>query len=92
MYVSGDNDKIGLVTQCNAGASRITGFLVNEILFHHVEKLMPEMYAKHHSKVLDDALAKGPENIPNKERLVFARHKSGYIYPVWIQLKLVQSV
>jgi hypothetical protein len=51
---------------------------------HNVEKLMPEMYAKNHSKVLDDALNKGPENIPNKERLVFARHKSGYIFPVWL--------
>ena len=51
---------------------------------HNVEKLMPEMYAKNHSKVLDNALAKGPDNIPNKERLVFARHKSGYIFPVWL--------
>lgn len=50
---------------------------------------MPEMYAKNHSKVLDEALAKGPENIPNKERLVFARHKSSYIFPVWLQLKMV---
>ena len=50
----------------------------------HVEKLMPEMYGKHHSKILDEALLKGPENIPNKERLVFARHKSGYIFPNWI--------
>ena len=51
---------------------------------YNVEKLMPEMYAKNHSKVLEEALAKGPENIPNKERLVFARHKSGFIFPIWI--------
>lgn len=49
---------------------------------------MPEMYAKNHSKVLEEALAKGPENIPNKERLVFAKHKSGYIFPIWLQLKM----
>jgi hypothetical protein len=52
---------------------------------------MPEMYGKNHSKVLDEALQKGPDNIPNKERLVFARHKSGYIFPVWLQLKMIQS-
>jgi len=52
---------------------------------------MPELYAKNHSRVLDDALAKGAENIPNKERLVFARNKSGYLFPVWLQLKLIQS-
>lgn len=89
IYVTGDNDKIGMVTNCNAGASRIFGYTASEIKNHNVEKLMPEMYAKNHSKVLDDALAKGPENIPNKERLVFARHKSGYIFPVWLQLKMV---
>jgi hypothetical protein len=49
-----------------------------------VENLMPELYSKNHQKILEEALAKGPENIPNKERLVFARHKSGYIFPVWL--------
>ena len=77
--------------QCNAGASRIFGYTAVEMKNHNVEKLMPEMYAKNHSRVLDDALAKGPDNIPNKERLVFARHKSGYIFPVWLQLKMVNS-
>ena len=55
-----------------------------EMKNYNVEKLMPEMYARHHSKILEDALAKGADNIPNKERLVFARHKSGYIFPVWL--------
>jgi hypothetical protein len=64
---------------------------MNELKNHNVEKLMPEMYAKNHSRILDDALAKGAENIPNKERLVFARNKSGYLFPVWLQLKLIQS-
>lgn len=49
-----------------------------------VEKLMPDLYGKNHSKILEEALAKGPENIPNKERLVFAKHKSGYVFPVWL--------
>jgi PAS domain S-box-containing protein len=92
IYVTGDNDKIGMVTQVNSGASRIFGYTANEMKNHNVEKLMPEMYAKNHSKILDDALAKGPENIPNKERLVFARHKSSYVFPVWLQLKMVQTV
>lgn len=51
---------------------------------YNVEKLMPEMYGRHHSKILENALTKGAENIPNKERLVFARHKSGYVFPVWL--------
>lgn len=73
-----------MITQCNAGASRIFGYTPAEMKNHNVKKLMPEMYAKNHSRILDDALAKGPDNIRNKERLVFARHKSGYIFPVWL--------
>ena len=53
---------------------------------------MPDLYAKQHTKMLEDALSKGAENIANKERLVFAKHKSGYVFPVWLQLKLIQSV
>lgn len=45
---------------------------------------MPEIYARNHSKILDEALVKGAENIAIKERLVFGRHRSGYIFPVWI--------
>ena len=83
MYISGEND-IGIITQCNSGVCKIFGYTIPEMINYNVEKLMPEMYAKNHSKVLEEALAKGPENIPNKERLVFARHKSGYIFPVWL--------
>ena len=49
------------------------------------------MYAKNHSRVLEEALSKGPENIPNKERFIFTKHKSGFIFPIWLQLKMVSS-
>ena len=52
---------------------------------------MPPVYAKHHTKVLRNAISRGPEHIPNKERFVFALNKSGYIFPVFIQLKLIQK-
>lgn len=91
VYVSGDHDKMGMITQCNAGACRIFGYSMNEIKNHNVEKLMPEMYAKNHGKLIEDALNKGSESIHNKERLVFGRHKSGYIFPVWICLKMITN-
>lgn len=91
IYVTGDIDKIGFITQCNASSCRLFGFTMAEIRGHNVEKLMPEMYAKRHNKVLEDALGKGAEYIPNKERLVYGRHKSGYIFPVWLQLKMVNT-
>jgi PAS domain S-box-containing protein len=82
--VSGDNDKMGVITNCNAGALRIFGYTAYEMKNHHINRLMPDMYAKLHDKILEDALSKGPEGINSKERLVFAKHKSGYIFPVWL--------
>lgn len=68
------------------------GFTMNEILHHNIEKLMPEIYAKYHSKIVLNALNKGAENISKKERLVFARHKSGFVFPVWISFKMVETL
>lgn len=39
-----------------------------------------------------NALTKGMENISKKERFVFARHKSGFVFPVWISFKLVETL
>ncbi len=49
IYVSGDQQgKLGVITQCNSGASRIFGYTLVEMKNHNIEKLMPEMYAKYH--------------------------------------------
>lgn len=55
-------------------------------------KIMPEVYTKTHNKILLNALQKGYDNIPKKERFLFARHKSGFIFPVWISIKLIESL
>jgi PAS domain S-box-containing protein len=89
--VSGDSDEIGTITQWSKGANRIFGYESHEIVGKSVELLMPTVYARHHTKVLRNAISRGPEHIPNKERFVFALNKSGYIFPVFIQLKLIQK-
>lgn len=91
IFVSGESDKLGIITQCNMSAVRVFGYQQHELRGQRVEKLMPELYGVNHRKMLEDAISKGAENIMNKERFVFARHKSGYVFPVWIQFKLVQT-
>lgn len=81
VIISAESKNLGKIVNCNVGAQRVFGYSMNEMINHHVEKLMPEMYAKGHSRVLEEALSKGPENIPNKERPVYAKHKSGFIFP-----------
>jgi len=92
IYIYGNNNEnLGVITQCNAGALRLFGYTIAEVKNHNVKKLMPEMYAKNHTRVLEKAILKGPDGIPNKERMVFAKHKSGYLFPVWLQLKAIQT-
>ena len=80
-----------MITQLNCGVSRLFGFTLNELRNHSIEKIMPELYVRPHRKVLENALNKGAENVSNKERLIFARHKSGYIFPVYLQVKMITS-
>ena len=50
---------------------------------------MPEMYARYHPKLVEEAVNNSNHIIPSQERQIFAKHKSGYIFPIRIQLKMV---
>lgn len=50
---------------------------------------MPAFYAKHHQKQLRNALVRGPDHVSNKEHFAFAQHKSGYVFPIFMQFKLI---
>jgi len=53
IYVCGhNNDRLGVITQSNAGALRTFGYNLHEIKDKNVTKLMPDMYKKHHNAVL----------------------------------------
>lgn len=71
----------------NASALKMFGYTPVEICNFKVEKLMPEPYAKSHYMVVEKALNSEGSNMNTKERLVFAKHKSGYVFPVLIQIK-----
>ena len=58
IYVSGESNKVGMITNCNAASARVFGYKIKEMINQNVEKLMPEMYAKEDSNVLEEALAK----------------------------------
>lgn len=70
-------------------ACRIFGYTQGELLNHNVEKLMPAFHAKHHQKQLRNALVRGPDHVSNKEHFAFAQHKSGYVFPIFMQFKLI---
>lgn len=40
----------------NINASRLFGFVITEMKNSSLEKIMPEMYARHHSRLVETAL------------------------------------
>ena len=71
---------------------KVFGFTKKESLIgHDVEILMPTIYAFQHKRFLEYAIQKPAEMISSKEKLVFGKHTSGYIFPVWLSIKNVPS-
>lgn len=57
VYISGETDRLGTITQCNLSACRVFGYQKKEDLVNHeVEVLMPRIYAKYHQKFLEQAI------------------------------------
>jgi hypothetical protein len=92
VYISGEQEHLGIITQCNMSVCRVFGFSKKEDLINHdVEILMPKIYSKYHKKFLESAIQKPPDLLSNKERPVFGKHFSGYIFPLWLQIKNLSS-
>jgi PAS domain S-box-containing protein len=71
---------------------KVFGYTKRDALIgHEVEMLMPRIYARSHKRFLETAIQKPPDLLTNKERLVFGKHSSGHIFPVWLSIKNVPS-
>lgn len=57
VYISGEQDRLGIITQVNMSVCRVFGFQKKEDLVNHeVEVLMPKIYSKYHKLFLEFAL------------------------------------
>lgn len=52
---------------------------------------MPELYAKNHQRILEKTAGADPETVTGKERIIFGKHKSGYVFPALIQIKAIRN-
>jgi len=94
VWVSGEQDKNGMITGINLAAASLFGYNKTELLNRKVNVLMPQIYGKHHDSFLENYLNTGEGSLigKNKERLVFGKNKSNYIFPIYISLRAVQSI
>ncbi len=50
---------------------------------------MPSLYSKYHDNFLNKFKETGKANLINNERILFGKHKNGYIFPFRVLLKPV---
>jgi len=92
IYLSGETDRMGHVSNINLSACRVFGYLHREEILHqNVKMLMPNIYARFHDEIVRTACMKSNEQFSNKERNVFGRHSSGFVFPASLQIRYFQS-
>ena len=90
IYISGENDRLGVISNLNLSACKIFGFLRKEELINkNVKVLQPPIYQASHDEFIRVALLKQGDQQHNRERSVFGKHISGYIFPLSLQIKFL---
>lgn len=54
--------------------------------------LMPDIFSFYHKEFLTISQSKTADQISSRERQVFGKHVSGYIFPLWLQIKNLPSL
>ena len=53
IYISGEQERLGIINQCNLSLYKVFGYnKKEEIINHDVEMLMPRIYSQHHKLFL----------------------------------------
>ncbi len=53
---------------------------------------MPSMHSKHHDSILENYINSSEAKFMNKERAVFGKNKSNYIFPCYISIRTLAAV
>jgi len=94
VWVSGEQDKFGVITGINLAAASLFGYSKTDLINRKMNVLMPEIYSKYHDSFFEHYINNGEANLVtrNRERLVLGKNKMNYIFPVHLSLRAIQSV
>lgn len=69
--------------------AKYLGYKDEEIIDQNIKKFMPSIIAVDHDLYLNNFVERGRINIVKKDkRLILAKHKSGFLIPINVRLKL----
>lgn len=94
VFISGDTEKFALITGVNLAAAAMFGYNKTELINRRVNMLMSQVYSKYHDSFIEDYLNNTDTKLANtnKEKFVFGKNKSNYIFPTYINIKAVPSI
>lgn len=82
----GEPGKISLVSM---GIPSLFGYSKAELLKKDIDILMPKLLAQKHKKLIKESVEKQDDK---KEKIVWAKHKTGYVFTVEKQIKAFPSI
>jgi PAS domain S-box-containing protein len=94
IFMSGEQDKFAIITGINLAAASMFGYNKTELINRKVNVLMPQIYSKYHDSFVENYLNNNDNKLANtnKEKFVFGKNKSNYIFPVYLSLKAMPSI
>lgn len=87
------------IVNLNSAASSLFGYTKNQlmskfeanILDRKVDTLMPKILAEYHDSFVSNYLKTMKGNLIDNERFLLAQHKTGYLFPVNIFVKVIEN-
>ena len=93
IYISGEQERLGIITQCNMSLCKIFGITKkDDLVGKNIKVVQPKQIADNHDELLTVSIQKAADTISSRERQIFGKHVSGYIFPIWLQIKNLPSL
>lgn len=86
--MSGDRENLGEILNSNVGVVGLFGYTLNELCAANISKLMCAPMSLHHTSYIMRYFETGESSMINKRRLIFGLHKSGYMIPIDIFIRV----
>jgi PAS domain S-box-containing protein len=92
VIVAAGDSNIGKINLVSMGVCSLFGYSKAELIGQDTDLLVPRLFADYHRELMGKAANKGEDKPAFKERYVYARHKTGYIFTMDKQIKALPSI
>jgi PAS domain S-box-containing protein len=80
LFMTMEEERLAQITTCNLSCSSMLGYAKTELLNRNVNVLMPYVFSKNHDEILKRYLQTSENFFANKDRQVYAKNKTGYVF------------